>query len=251
MAPGADNLSSNVGIQLGTTDRNNNGNSSANLRGLGANSTLVLLNGRRVSTHGAKGNAVDLSSIPLAAVQRVEVLKDGASADLRHRCDRRRDQLHPCASDYTGLEATAFADATEAWRRQHLPHLAARRHRATWPPIATNAMLSITHDQPEETRRLRRAQLLQRLPAGDRGLSPDTTGTSYATQTGAAGTAHRRHLHHAGHHRHADLQPRQPAELSGQVRLACRSMSQYQFGLWGNPRLRATAARSTMVAPRS
>ena len=31
---GADNLSSNVGIQLGTTDRNNNGNSSANLRGL-------------------------------------------------------------------------------------------------------------------------------------------------------------------------------------------------------------------------
>ena len=70
---GADNLSSNVGIQLGTTDRNNNGNSSANLRGLGANSTLVLLNGRRMSTHGAKGNAVDLNSIPLAAVERVEI----------------------------------------------------------------------------------------------------------------------------------------------------------------------------------
>ena len=41
---GADNLSSNVGIQLGSTDRNNNGNTSANLRGLGASSTLVLLN---------------------------------------------------------------------------------------------------------------------------------------------------------------------------------------------------------------
>ena len=77
---GTDNLASNVGIQLGTTDRNNNGNSSANLRGLGASSTLVLLNGRRVSTHGAKGNAVDLNSIPLAAVDRVEILKDGASA---------------------------------------------------------------------------------------------------------------------------------------------------------------------------
>ena len=75
---GADNLSSNTGIQLGSTDRNNNGNTSANLRGLGASSTLVLLNGRRVSTHGAKGNAVDLNSIPLAAVERVEVLKDGA-----------------------------------------------------------------------------------------------------------------------------------------------------------------------------
>ncbi|MEP7261050.1 MAG: TonB-dependent receptor plug domain-containing protein, partial [Usitatibacter sp.] len=49
---GADNLSSNVGIQLGTTDRNNNGNTSANLRGLGASSTLVLLNGRRLTTHG-------------------------------------------------------------------------------------------------------------------------------------------------------------------------------------------------------
>ena len=60
---GADNLSSNVGIQLGTTDRNNNGNSSANLRGLGASSTLVLLNGRRLATHGAKGNAVDLNSV--------------------------------------------------------------------------------------------------------------------------------------------------------------------------------------------
>lgn len=56
----------------------------ANLRGLGANSTLVLLNGRRLANF-AFGNAggaaaVDLNSIPFAALERVEVLRDGASA---------------------------------------------------------------------------------------------------------------------------------------------------------------------------
>ncbi len=55
--------------------------SSINLRGLGADSTLVLLNGRRVST-GGTNNAlyVDVSSIPVSAIERVEVLTDGASA---------------------------------------------------------------------------------------------------------------------------------------------------------------------------
>lgn len=57
---------------------------SANLRGLGANSTLVLLNGRRLANFafGSAGSAaaVDLNSIPFAALERVEVLRDGASA---------------------------------------------------------------------------------------------------------------------------------------------------------------------------
>ena len=58
--------------------------SNANLRGLGANSTLVLLNGRRMAGHpfGSIGGsvAVDLNSIPFAAIDRIEVLRDGASA---------------------------------------------------------------------------------------------------------------------------------------------------------------------------
>ncbi|HEX2011185.1 MAG TPA: TonB-dependent receptor [Roseateles sp.] len=58
--------------------------SNANLRGLGANSTLVLLNGRRLANHpfGSIGGAaaVDLNSIPFAAIDRIEVLRDGASA---------------------------------------------------------------------------------------------------------------------------------------------------------------------------
>ncbi|MBL8307096.1 MAG: TonB-dependent receptor [Rubrivivax sp.] len=54
----------------------------ANLRGLGVSSTLVLLNGRRMANFASPGDAagVDLNSIPAGAIQRVEVLKDGASA---------------------------------------------------------------------------------------------------------------------------------------------------------------------------
>ena len=53
--------------------------SGVNLRGLGGAATLVLLNGRRLSGAG-NGSFVDLSLIPLSAVERVEVLTDGASA---------------------------------------------------------------------------------------------------------------------------------------------------------------------------
>ncbi|MBN8486816.1 MAG: TonB-dependent receptor [Burkholderiales bacterium] len=58
--------------------------SNANMRSLGPNSTLVLLNGRRLAGHpfGSIGGsvAVDLNSIPFAAIDRIEVLRDGASA---------------------------------------------------------------------------------------------------------------------------------------------------------------------------
>lgn len=51
-----------------------------NLRGLGASATLVLINGRRMAGTGSKGDFADVSAIPTAAVDRVEVLLDGASA---------------------------------------------------------------------------------------------------------------------------------------------------------------------------
>ncbi len=55
------------------------------LRGLGGGRTLVLVNGRRMTVYGggsagAAGSSVDINSIPLSAIERVEVLKDGASA---------------------------------------------------------------------------------------------------------------------------------------------------------------------------
>jgi len=51
-----------------------------NLRGLGPSSTLVLLNGHRLAPAGATGAFVDVSLIPLTAIERVEILPDGASA---------------------------------------------------------------------------------------------------------------------------------------------------------------------------
>jgi len=52
------------------------------LRGLGANRTLTLLNGQRVGPAGVRGgvSSFDLNVIPLAAIERVEILKDGASS---------------------------------------------------------------------------------------------------------------------------------------------------------------------------
>ena len=76
---GADNLASNADVTSGA-QRGTNGLSAANLRGQGSASTLVLLNGRRVAAHGLQGAAVDVNQIPFAALDRVEVLKDGASA---------------------------------------------------------------------------------------------------------------------------------------------------------------------------
>ena len=60
------------------------GASGVSLRGLGVNATLVLINGRRTANYGfgddGAKNFVDLNSIPFDAVERIEVLKDGASA---------------------------------------------------------------------------------------------------------------------------------------------------------------------------
>jgi outer membrane receptor protein involved in Fe transport len=54
--------------------------SSFNLHGLGADATLTLLNGRRLAPAGLDGSIIDVSLIPLSAVERIDVLTDGASA---------------------------------------------------------------------------------------------------------------------------------------------------------------------------
>ena len=60
------------------------GSSSISLRGLGAQATLVLLNGRRLASYGLSNGGqvqfVNLDTLPLAAIERIEILKDGASA---------------------------------------------------------------------------------------------------------------------------------------------------------------------------
>jgi iron complex outermembrane recepter protein len=77
------NFSGGVNEGLGTTETdalNVNQGSAVNLRGLGAAATLVLVNGHRVASSGLDGAFVDISNIPTSAIERIEVLTDGASA---------------------------------------------------------------------------------------------------------------------------------------------------------------------------
>jgi iron complex outermembrane receptor protein len=87
--------------------------STISLRGLGSARTLILINGRRSSVYGggstgAAGSSVDVSGIPLAAVERVEVLKDGASAV--YGSDAIAGVVNfILREDYQGLETSVYA----------------------------------------------------------------------------------------------------------------------------------------------
>ncbi|MEJ1962691.1 MAG: TonB-dependent receptor [Gammaproteobacteria bacterium] len=63
----------------GVDNQNLNSSSALNLRGLGPAATLTLVNGHRVAYDGL-AQGVDISAVPLAAVDRVEIVADGASA---------------------------------------------------------------------------------------------------------------------------------------------------------------------------
>ncbi|QFU23344.1 TonB-dependent receptor [Shewanella eurypsychrophilus] len=66
----------NPGINNGSQ-----GNASINLRGLGSQRTLVLVNNRRMVNSGTgAASTVDLNTIPVSMIKRIEVLKDGASS---------------------------------------------------------------------------------------------------------------------------------------------------------------------------
>ena len=108
---GADNLASNSDVTSGA-QRGTNGLSAANLRGQGSASTLVLLNGRRVAAHGLTGSAVDVNQIPFAALERVEVLNDGASAI--YGTDAIGGVINFITkTDFQGIAATGYTDITQ------------------------------------------------------------------------------------------------------------------------------------------
>src|SRR6185312_8355917 len=72
------------GVSLGAaqgspSNQDITGGSGINLRGLGPDATLTLLNGHRIS-YGGFAQAVDISAIPVEAVDRIEIVPDGASA---------------------------------------------------------------------------------------------------------------------------------------------------------------------------
>lgn len=191
---GVDNMTSQQGGDFlnSTSNRSlpNNGAAAASLRGLGAQYTLVLLNGRRVSTHGLSGKAVDLNSIPLAAVDRVEILKDGASAI--YGTDAIGGVINfILRRDYQGLEATVAADVTQhsfgdIYRGSLLAGL------GDLAKDRFNIMASLTFDTNGRLRGSQRDFHNGNQPG--RGLSPDTTGTPFANIGVAGGTALSRNI---------------------------------------------------------
>src|SRR5690554_1887867 len=80
IASGSDQLIS--AYSVGFVTAGGAGAESISMRGLGANRTLVLLNGRRAGPAGTRGQVAsfDMNALPVSAVERVEILKDGASS---------------------------------------------------------------------------------------------------------------------------------------------------------------------------
>jgi iron complex outermembrane recepter protein len=175
-ANGLDNLASNADVVSGAA-RGNNGATAANLRGQGANATLILLNGRRVAAHGLNGGIVDLNSIPLSAIERIEILKDGASAI--YGTDAVGGVINFITrKDFTGVNLQAFADKTEQGGGDIYRFSAT----AGWGNLDRdrfNIMGTVTYRQHKSLHGSERdfVNTFQE----DRGLSVDTRGTPIAT----------------------------------------------------------------------
>lgn len=171
-----DNLASNAGI-VGGEERGNNGASSANLRQQGVGSTLVLLNGRRIATHGLKGRSVDLNSIPFAAIERVEVLRDGASAV--YGTDAIGGVINfILKTNYQGAQIGAFADHTEAGSG-NIYRFNLLAGTGDLERDGYNIMGSLAYKSAEILRGNDRDFTNTFQP--ERGLSPDTRGAPFAS----------------------------------------------------------------------
>jgi iron complex outermembrane receptor protein len=87
------------------------GLSTASLRGLGASKTLVMVNGRRLGNFATDGTSVDVNSIPLASIDHVEVLKDGASGV--YGSDAIGGVINFITrQNYSGVELTGYTSAS-------------------------------------------------------------------------------------------------------------------------------------------
>ena len=165
--------------------------------------------------------------------------------DLRHRRDRRRDQLHP-AQGLQGVEVERLRRHHRGRRRQHLPRLDARglgrplegplqrdghaRRSTSRSSCSAASASSPTASSPSAaSRRTRRARPTPRTPASP---APPSAPPSSRPR-----------------HRHADLQPREPADAS---RAAATSMPEHvavPVRAVGRTRLRAMPAPTTTAEP--
>lgn len=173
---GADNLASNSDVVTGA-QRGTNGLSAANLRGQGSGGTLVLLNGRRVAAHGLSGSAVDVNQIPFAAIDRIEVLKDGASAI--YGTDAVGGVINFITrTDYQGVGMQGFVDITDEGDSP-IYRLSGIVGYGDIDTQNFNVMASLSKSWRGLLRGSDRAFVNANQP--DRGLTVDTRGTPQAT----------------------------------------------------------------------
>ena len=172
---GPDSLAANSGVAPPGT-RGNNGVSGANLRGQGADATLVLLNGRRVAAHGLAGQVVDLNSIPFAAIERVEVLRDGASAVYGTDAIGGVNNFIT-RNNYQGITLTAGADVTQEGGG-NIFHGSLLGGWGDLDNDRWNVWAAVNVKQNKILRGNQR-DFVNSFQA-DRGLSPDTRGTPFA-----------------------------------------------------------------------
>lgn len=71
---------SSLNDELLANSPNASGTASVGFRGLSGDQTVVLLNGRRLANYGFDGSFVNINTIPIGAIERVDILKDGAAA---------------------------------------------------------------------------------------------------------------------------------------------------------------------------
>ena len=92
MAEVLTSMTANSGATFNSAGGRNHGSSSVNLRGLGPNRTLTLINGMRQpifpSSMAGNVNFTDVSDIPTAAVERIEISTGRWLSHLWLRCDR-------------------------------------------------------------------------------------------------------------------------------------------------------------------
>ena len=242
---GLDNLAGNADVVDGAA-RGNNGASSANLRGQGSNATLILLNGRRVAAHGLNGGTVDLNLIPFAAIERIEILKDGASAI--YGTDAIGGVINfILRTNVTGVTVNALIDVPQD-KGGEIYRASITGGFGNLESQGFNFMASLSVSDNKILRGDQRSFVTAYQP--DRGVSPDTRGTPIATLFAVQGSTPTgallgNVLSQLGSNTLGPVDFANPAlrvnginvlDLPGQA--GCQSvegMSPYQEALWASP----------------
>lgn len=181
-AQAIDRLSSNSSIgglnMQGSIGATGTGYASASLRGLGGQRTLVLLNGRRLANTAFQGALVDLNAIPLSAVERVEVLTDGASAI--YGTDAIAGVINfILRKNYSGAEAAAYYGDSEQGGGETQRYNAA----LGWGDLAANkfnAFVTFDYTKIEEIKASQRSfSRTAYLPDAAGGVYDRTSGNSF------------------------------------------------------------------------